>query len=25
VWDTIYPTRHNLYFVASQKPVEMYG
>jgi hypothetical protein len=25
VWDTIYPTRHNLYFVASQTPVEMYG
>jgi SAM-dependent methyltransferase len=25
VWDTIYPTRHNLYFVASQSPVEMYG
>ena len=25
VWDTIYPTRHNLYFVASQHAVEMYG
>ena len=25
VWETIYPTRHNLYFVASQTPVEMYG
>lgn len=25
VWDTVYPTRHNLYFVASQIPVEMYG
>jgi hypothetical protein len=25
VWDTIYPTRHNLYFVASQTPVEMYS
>ncbi len=25
VWDTIYPTRHNLYFVASQTPVAMYG
>jgi cyclopropane fatty-acyl-phospholipid synthase-like methyltransferase len=23
VWETIYPTRHNLYFVASQTPVEM--
>lgn len=25
VWETIYPTRHNLYFVASQKPVEFFG
>lgn len=25
VWETIYPTRHNLYFVASQAPVEMYS
>ena len=25
VWDTIYPTRHNPRFVASQTPVEMYG
>jgi cyclopropane fatty-acyl-phospholipid synthase-like methyltransferase len=24
VRETIYPTRHNLYFVASQSPVEMY-
>ena len=23
VWETIYPTRHNLYFVASQAPVEV--
>ena len=25
VWETIYPTRHNLYFVASQTPVEVFG
>jgi len=25
VWETTYPTRHNLYFVASQAPVEMFG
>jgi len=25
VWDTVYPTRHNLYFVASQTPVEVFG
>jgi len=25
VWETIYPTRHNLYFVASQTPVELFG
>jgi len=25
VWETIYPTRHNLYFVASQKPIEMFA
>ena len=25
VWETIYPTRHNLYFVASQTPVGMYS
>lgn len=24
VWDTIYPTRHNLYFVASQAPVAIF-
>jgi cyclopropane fatty-acyl-phospholipid synthase-like methyltransferase len=24
VWETIYPTRHNLYFVASQAPIELY-
>jgi SAM-dependent methyltransferase len=23
VWETIYPTRHNLYFAASQQPLEM--
>jgi hypothetical protein len=23
VWETIYPTRHNLYFLASQSPVEL--
>jgi len=25
VWDTIYPSRHNLYFVASQAPIEIFG
>jgi len=25
VWETIYPTRHNLYFVASQSPIEVFG
>lgn len=25
VWETIYPTRHNLYFAASQVPFEMFG
>jgi hypothetical protein len=25
VWETIYPTRHNLYFVASQTPIEVFG
>ena len=25
VWETIYPTRHNLYFVASQAPIEIFG
>ena len=25
VWETIYPTRHNLYFVASQTPVEVFA
>lgn len=25
VWETIYPTRHNLYFVASQAPVDIFG
>jgi SAM-dependent methyltransferase len=25
VWETVYPTRHNLYFVASQTPIEMYS
>jgi cyclopropane fatty-acyl-phospholipid synthase-like methyltransferase len=25
VWETIYPSRHNLYFVASQAPVEVFG
>jgi hypothetical protein len=24
VWETIYPTRHNLYFAASQQPLEMF-
>ena len=24
VWETIYPTRHNLYFAASQQPFEMF-
>jgi hypothetical protein len=24
VWETVYPTRHNLYFVASQTPVEIF-
>jgi ubiquinone/menaquinone biosynthesis C-methylase UbiE len=24
VWETIWPTRHNLYFVASQKPIEIF-
>jgi ubiquinone/menaquinone biosynthesis C-methylase UbiE len=24
VWETIYPSRHNLYFVASQTPIEVY-
>ena len=25
VWETIYPTRHNLYFVASQSPIELFS
>jgi SAM-dependent methyltransferase len=25
VWETIYPTRHNLYFVASQTPIDIFG
>jgi SAM-dependent methyltransferase len=25
VWETIYPTRHNLYFAASQAPIEVFG
>ena len=25
VWDTIYPTRHNLYFVASQTSLDIFG
>jgi cyclopropane fatty-acyl-phospholipid synthase-like methyltransferase len=25
VWETIYPTRHNLYFAASQKPIEVFA
>jgi len=25
VWETIYPTRHNLYFVASQAPIDVFG
>jgi SAM-dependent methyltransferase len=25
VWETIYPTRHNLYFAASQKPIEVFS
>jgi len=25
VWETIYPTRHNLYFVASQTPIDVFG
>jgi SAM-dependent methyltransferase len=25
VWETIYPTRHNLYFVASQSPIEIFA
>lgn len=25
VWDTVYPTRHNLYFVASQTPIDVFG
>jgi SAM-dependent methyltransferase len=25
VWETIYPTRHNLYFAASQTPIEVFG
>jgi SAM-dependent methyltransferase len=24
VWETIYPTRHNLYFAASQAPIELF-
>ena len=24
VWETIYPTRHNLYFAASQSPLELF-
>lgn len=24
VWETIYPTRHNLYFTASQSPIESF-
>lgn len=24
VWETIYPTRHNLYFAASQAPIDMF-
>jgi protein-L-isoaspartate O-methyltransferase len=25
VWETVYPSRHNLYFVASQTPVDVFG
>jgi SAM-dependent methyltransferase len=25
VWETIYPTRHNLYFAASQAPIDIFG
>lgn len=25
VWETIYPTRHNLYFAASQTPIDVFG
>lgn len=25
VWETIYPSRHNLYFVAAQKPVDVFA
>ena len=25
VWETIYPTRHNLYFAASQSPIEVFS
>jgi len=25
VWETIYPTRHNLYFIASQTPIDILG
>ena len=25
VWETIYPTRHNLYFAASQSPIDVFG
>jgi hypothetical protein len=25
VWETIYPTRRNLYFAASQKPIEVFA
>jgi ubiquinone/menaquinone biosynthesis C-methylase UbiE len=25
VWETIYPTRHNLYFAASQSPIDLFG
>lgn len=25
VWETIYPTRHNLYFAASQAPIDVFG
>jgi SAM-dependent methyltransferase len=24
IWETFYPTRHNLYFAASQQPIEMF-
>jgi hypothetical protein len=24
VWETFYPTRHNLYFAASQRPLELF-